>query len=69
MKLSRGSEGYDFSTRHWYFRALGVLDASECPPTFGVSPEMVQGVIAEVTTRAIARLKLQRTMLMPVALI
>ena len=25
---------------------LGVLDASECPPTFGVLPEMVQGVIA-----------------------
>jgi N-acetylmuramic acid 6-phosphate etherase len=25
---------------------LGVLDASECPPTFGVSPEQVQGVIA-----------------------
>jgi N-acetylmuramic acid 6-phosphate etherase len=25
---------------------LGVLDASECPPTFGVSPGMVQGVIA-----------------------
>src|SRR5215203_1263397 len=25
---------------------LGVLDASECPPTFGVSPELVQGVIA-----------------------
>jgi N-acetylmuramic acid 6-phosphate etherase len=25
---------------------LGVLDASECPPTFGVSPEMVQGLIA-----------------------
>ena len=25
---------------------LGVLDASECPPTFGVSPEMVQAVIA-----------------------
>lgn len=25
---------------------LGVLDASECPPTFGVEPEMVQGVIA-----------------------
>ena len=25
---------------------LGVLDASECPPTFGVSPEMVKGVIA-----------------------
>jgi N-acetylmuramic acid 6-phosphate etherase len=25
---------------------LGVLDASECPPTFGVEPEMVQGIIA-----------------------
>lgn len=25
---------------------LGVLDASECPPTFGVSPELVQGIIA-----------------------
>ena len=25
---------------------LGVLDAAECPPTFGVPPEMVQGLIA-----------------------
>jgi N-acetylmuramic acid 6-phosphate etherase len=25
---------------------LGVLDAAECPPTFGSSPEMVQGIIA-----------------------
>ena len=25
---------------------LGVMDASECPPTFGVSPKMVQGIIA-----------------------
>ena len=25
---------------------LGVLDASECPPTFGTEPEMVQGIIA-----------------------
>jgi N-acetylmuramic acid 6-phosphate etherase len=25
---------------------LGVLDASECPPTFSVSPELVKGVIA-----------------------
>ena len=25
---------------------LGVLDASECPPTFGVSKDLVQGVIA-----------------------
>src|SRR5258708_582421 len=25
---------------------LGVLDASECPPTFGIEPDRVQGVIA-----------------------
>ncbi len=25
---------------------LGVLDASECPPTFSVEPDMVQGIIA-----------------------
>src|SRR5688572_3975817 len=25
---------------------LGVLDASECPPTFGTDPAMVQGIIA-----------------------
>ncbi len=25
---------------------LGVLDAAECPPTFGVKPELVQGIIA-----------------------
>jgi N-acetylmuramic acid 6-phosphate etherase len=25
---------------------LGVLDAAECPPTFGTPPEMVQGLIA-----------------------
>lgn len=35
----------------YYFGAgtsgrLGVLDASECPPTFGARPDMVQGVIA-----------------------
>ena len=35
---------------------LGVLDASECPPTYGVSPDMVQGLIAggrEALTRSI----------------
>ena len=37
--------------RLFYFGAgtsgrLGVLDASECPPTFSVSPDMVQGIIA-----------------------
>lgn len=25
---------------------LGVLDASECPPTFGVTPDLVTGIIA-----------------------
>lgn len=25
---------------------LGILDASECPPTFGADPSMVQGIIA-----------------------
>ena len=35
----------------YYFGAgtsgrIGVLDASECPPTFGVSPDVVQGFIA-----------------------
>jgi N-acetylmuramic acid 6-phosphate etherase len=25
---------------------LGVLDASECPPTFGVSPDLIQAVLA-----------------------
>jgi len=25
---------------------LGILDAAECPPTFGTEPEMIQGLIA-----------------------
>lgn len=33
---------------------LGVLDAAECPPTFNVPPEMVQGIIAGGET-AVAR--------------
>lgn len=37
--------------RLFYFGAgtsgrLGILDASECPPTFSVNPDMVQGIIA-----------------------
>ncbi|MDT4895328.1 MAG: N-acetylmuramic acid 6-phosphate etherase [Acidobacteriota bacterium] len=35
---------------------LGVLDAAECPPTFGVAPELVQGIIAggyDATYRAV----------------
>ncbi|MDP8242999.1 MAG: N-acetylmuramic acid 6-phosphate etherase [Candidatus Hinthialibacter antarcticus] len=49
--------------RLFYFGAgtsgrLGVLDASECPPTFGVDPTMVQGVIAggwDALRRAVER--------------
>jgi len=43
-RLSRG--GRLFYTGTGTSGRLGVLDASECPPTFGVSPELVQGVIA-----------------------
>jgi N-acetylmuramic acid 6-phosphate etherase len=25
---------------------LGIIDATECPPTFGTDPEMIQGIIA-----------------------
>lgn len=37
--------------RLFYFGAgtsgrLGIVDASECPPTFGIEPDMVQGIIA-----------------------
>ncbi len=37
--------------RLYYFGAgtsgrLGVLDAAECPPTFGTDPQLVQGIIA-----------------------
>lgn len=35
---------------------LGVLDAAECPPTFGVSPDLVQAIIAggyEACSRAV----------------
>ncbi|GAM62777.1 N-acetylmuramic acid 6-phosphate etherase [Vibrio ishigakensis] len=35
---------------------LGILDASECPPTFGVSSEMVVGLIAGGLMRS-SRLK------------
>ncbi len=44
-------ESFRKGGRLFYFGAgtsgrLGVLDAAECPPTFGVPPEMVVGVIA-----------------------
>jgi N-acetylmuramic acid 6-phosphate etherase len=45
------TERYQRGGRLFYVGAgtsgrLGVLDAAECPPTFGVAPDRVQGVIA-----------------------
>src|SRR5207247_2305278 len=31
---------------------MGVLDAAECPPTFGISPKLVQALIAGESRRA-----------------
>ena len=49
--VDRIVEAFKAGGRLVYFGAgtsgrLGVLDASECPPTFGVPPEMVVGLIA-----------------------
>jgi N-acetylmuramic acid 6-phosphate etherase len=54
-------ESFKKGGRLFYFGAgtsgrLGVLDASECPPTFGTSPELVRGIIAgglDALTRSI----------------
>ena len=40
---------------------LGVLDASEMPPTFGTDPEMVQGIIAGGHAALTRRRKAPRT--------
>ena len=45
------AEAFERGNRLFYVGAgtsgrLGVLDASECPPTFGVDYDMVQGIIA-----------------------
>ncbi|MCR9365781.1 N-acetylmuramic acid 6-phosphate etherase [Vibrio antiquarius] len=45
------TEAFKVGGRLFYIGAgtsgrLGVLDASECPPTFGTGPEMVVGIIA-----------------------
>jgi len=45
------SESFQLGGRLFYFGAgtsgrLGVVDASECPPTFGTDPDMVRGLIA-----------------------
>ncbi|MBI5326438.1 MAG: N-acetylmuramic acid 6-phosphate etherase [Ignavibacteriae bacterium] len=44
-------ESFNSGGRLFYFGAgtsgrLGIVDASECPPTFGTEPDMVQGIIA-----------------------
>ena len=44
-------EAFNKSGRLFYIGSgtsgrLGVLDASECPPTYGTDPEMIQGLIA-----------------------
>jgi N-acetylmuramic acid 6-phosphate etherase len=49
--VDRIVEGFRLGGRLFYIGAgtsgrLGVLDASECPPTFSVPYEMVQGIIA-----------------------
>ncbi|MGI8496287.1 MAG: N-acetylmuramic acid 6-phosphate etherase [Gemmatimonadaceae bacterium] len=49
--ISLAEESFRAGGRLFYIGAgtsgrLGVLDASECPPTFGTDPEMVQGIIA-----------------------
>ena len=41
-----GSEGRLFYVGAGTSGRLGVLDASEIPPTFGTTPELVQGIIA-----------------------
>lgn len=41
-----GSGGRLFYTGAGTSGRLGVLDASECPPTFGVAPDLVRGIIA-----------------------
>ena len=59
--VDRIADAFRFGGRLVYIGAgtsgrLGVLDASECLPTFGVSPEMVFGIIAggeRALTRAI----------------
>lgn len=45
------TQAFDNGSRLFFIGAgtsgrLGVLDAAECPPTFGVAPDMVQGIIA-----------------------
>ena len=43
---SLGNEGRVFFVGAGTSGRLGVLEAAECPPTFGTEPEMIQGIIA-----------------------
>jgi len=49
--VDRLVESFKAGGRLFYFGAgtsgrLGIIDAAECPPTFGAEPGMVQGIIA-----------------------
>ena len=51
MAVDRIADGFSNGGRLYYIGAgtsgrLGVLDASECPPTFGVDDDLVIGIIA-----------------------
>lgn len=51
MVVDKIAEAFEQRRRLFYFGAgtsgrLGVLDASECPPTYGAPPELVQAFIA-----------------------
>ena len=54
--------------RLFYFGAgtsgrLGILDASECPPTFSVDPSMVQGILQAVRNPLLMQLKVRKIIL------
>ena len=46
LENSHGIQGY-FSSPGTSGR-LGIVDASECPPTFGVDQNLVVGIIASI---------------------
>lgn len=51
LAIDKATERLSEGGRMFYIGAgtsgrLGVIDASECPPTYGTPPEMVQGIIA-----------------------
>ncbi len=51
LAVDRITEAFSLGGRLFYVGAgtsgrLGIIDAAECPPTFGTEPQMVQGIIA-----------------------